>query len=365
MMWWHEHGWVIRVTASICAHVGSASPSAVSCERLRASAWLEKLAAACQSADSCRPVARGNTRKHTRYGYAGELLSFSWPRVRLELLQFVVRFSSWNCFHLTPNALCVGFRLFLLHCWDSSGCNLRWGGDAARPARFLALLVHGTRLLATAVVGTSSTCPKSEHSTCLSIDRRVKLRRVVNEARRAGLQYWKAAAASSHPQRAGCLSNQASSCRRWAGRDVLPRFLVLVVDSRLGVLGQNNNISHAPFPPFVLCSRHGGACICMPMFEVTSQHQGPNRIWPENACACTVTTVVWNRWCMALAKRENKQIGHDARRASATAPYAQGRTCAKQDQAHTSARAQNQTRSVGGATMHGRRTRQAGESVPT
>ena len=38
-------------------------------------------------------------------------------------------------------------------------------------------------------------------------------------------------------------------------------------------------------------------------------------------------------------------------------PYAQGRTHAKQDQAQASAPGQNQTRSVGGATMHGRRTR--------
>ena len=46
-------------------------------------------------------------------------------------------------------------------------------------------------------------------------------------------------------------------------------------------------------------------------------------------------------------------------------PCAQGRTRAKQDQAQASSPGQNQTRSVGGATTHGRRTRQAGERVPT
>ena len=46
-------------------------------------------------------------------------------------------------------------------------------------------------------------------------------------------------------------------------------------------------------------------------------------------------------------------------------PCAQGRTRAKQDQAQASAPGQNRTRSVGGATTHGRRTRQASESVPT
>ena len=46
-------------------------------------------------------------------------------------------------------------------------------------------------------------------------------------------------------------------------------------------------------------------------------------------------------------------------------PCAQGWTRAKQDQAHASAPGQNRTRSVGGATTHGRRTRQASESVPT
>ena len=46
-------------------------------------------------------------------------------------------------------------------------------------------------------------------------------------------------------------------------------------------------------------------------------------------------------------------------------PCAQGRTRAKQDQAQASAPGQNRTRSAGGATTHGRRTRQASESVPT
>ena len=46
-------------------------------------------------------------------------------------------------------------------------------------------------------------------------------------------------------------------------------------------------------------------------------------------------------------------------------PCAPGRTRAKQDQAQESDPGQNQTRSVGGATTHGRRTRQAGESAPT
>ena len=46
-------------------------------------------------------------------------------------------------------------------------------------------------------------------------------------------------------------------------------------------------------------------------------------------------------------------------------PCAQGRTCAKQDQAQASAPGQNRTQFVGGATTHGRRTRQAGKSVPT
>ena len=46
-------------------------------------------------------------------------------------------------------------------------------------------------------------------------------------------------------------------------------------------------------------------------------------------------------------------------------PYAQGRTRAKQNQAPASDPGQNQIWSVGGAATHGRRTRQAGESVPT
>ena len=52
--------------------------------------------------------------------------------------------------------------------------------------------------------------------------------------------------------------------------------------------------------------------------------------------------------------------GHRPRR-----PCAQRRTRAKHDQAQASAPGQNRTRSVGGATTHGRRTRQAGKSVPT
>ena len=46
-------------------------------------------------------------------------------------------------------------------------------------------------------------------------------------------------------------------------------------------------------------------------------------------------------------------------------PCAQGRTGAKQDQAQASAPGQNRTQFGGGATTHGRRTRQAGKSVPT
>ena len=66
-------------------------------------------------------------------------------------------------------------------------------------------------------------------------------------------------------------------------------------------------------------------------------------------------------------KKKNNQIGHHdrPRRNWPQRPYAQGRTRAKQDQVQASAPGQNQTRSIGGATTHGRRTRQAGESVPT
>ena len=46
-------------------------------------------------------------------------------------------------------------------------------------------------------------------------------------------------------------------------------------------------------------------------------------------------------------------------------PCAQGRTCAKQDQAQASALGQNRIQLGGGATTHGRRTKQAGKSVPT
>ena len=64
--------------------------------------------------------------------------------------------------------------------------------------------------------------------------------------------------------------------------------------------------------------------------------------------------------------KKRKQIGHHARprRHRPQRPYAQGRTRAKQDQAQASAPGPNRIRSVGGATTHGRRTRQAGESVP-
>ena len=46
-------------------------------------------------------------------------------------------------------------------------------------------------------------------------------------------------------------------------------------------------------------------------------------------------------------------------------PCGQGRTCAKQDQPRASVQGQNRTQFVGGATTHGRRIRQAGQSVPT
>ena len=52
--------------------------------------------------------------------------------------------------------------------------------------------------------------------------------------------------------------------------------------------------------------------------------------------------------------------GHSPQR-----PCAQGRTRAKHDPAQASAPGQNWTRSIGWATTHGRRTRQASESVPT
>ena len=46
-------------------------------------------------------------------------------------------------------------------------------------------------------------------------------------------------------------------------------------------------------------------------------------------------------------------------------PCAQKRTRAKQDRAHANAPGQNRTRSVGGATTHGWRTRQVSERVQT
>ena len=66
-------------------------------------------------------------------------------------------------------------------------------------------------------------------------------------------------------------------------------------------------------------------------------------------------------------ERKKKQIGHHARprRASATAPLHTGADMCKRDQVQASAPGQNRTQFVGGATTHGRRTRQAGNSVPT
>ena len=65
---------------------------------------------------------------------------------------------------------------------------------------------------------------------------------------------------------------------------------------------------------------------------------------------------------MIIRDRKSRQnqagIGHSA-------PSHSGRhACAIQDYAQTSAPGQKRTRSAGGATTHGRRTRQAGESVP-
>ena len=75
-------------------------------------------------------------------------------------------------------------------------------------------------------------------------------------------------------------------------------------------------------------------------------------------------------WCVGLLVEEGKTnrsgitpdpAGHRPQRPYS---YAQGRTRAKQDKAQASAQAQNQTRSVGGATTRGRRTRQTSDSVP-
>ena len=74
----------------------------------------------------------------------------------------------------------------------------------------------------------------------------------------------------------------------------------------------------------------------------------------------------WQCSSIGIEKKNNRSDitpdpdGHRPQR-----PYAQGRTRAKQDQVRASAPGQSQTRSAGGATMHARRTRQAGESVTT
>ena len=64
-------------------------------------------------------------------------------------------------------------------------------------------------------------------------------------------------------------------------------------------------------------------------------------------------------------KKKNSDITPDQGGHRPQRPCAQGRTCAKRDQAQASAPGQNRTQCGGGATTHGRRTRQAGKSMPT
>ena len=65
------------------------------------------------------------------------------------------------------------------------------------------------------------------------------------------------------------------------------------------------------------------------------------------------------------SKKHRSDISPDPGGHRPQRPCAQGRTCAKQDQAHASAPGQNRTQFTSGATTHGLRTRQAGKSVPT
>ena len=81
------------------------------------------------------------------------------------------------------------------------------------------------------------------------------------------------------------------------------------------------------------------------------------------ADACDQTQVATMELCRG--KKNRSDITPDPGGHRSQRPCAEGRTRAKQDQVQVSAPGQNQTRSVGGATTHGRRTRQAGESVPT
>ena len=61
-------------------------------------------------------------------------------------------------------------------------------------------------------------------------------------------------------------------------------------------------------------------------------------------------------------KKTNSDITPDPGGHRPQRPCAQGRTCAKRDQAQASAPGQNRTQCGGGATTHGQRTRQAGKA---
>ena len=69
--------------------------------------------------------------------------------------------------------------------------------------------------------------------------------------------------------------------------------------------------------------------------------------------------------CQEQQQKNRSDITSDPGGHRPQRPCAQGRTRGKQDQAQATAPGQNPTRSVGGATTHGRRTRQASESGPT
>ena len=100
-------------------------------------------------------------------------------------------------------------------------------------------------------------------------------------------------------------------------------------------------------------------------WHAPAKTRGKQLPWPPLHCTHTMTRGrLWNNRCCL---RVQSLPGPHLNRSEITAdpgghrpqhPCAQGRTRAKQDQAQASAPGQNRTRFVGGATMHGRRTRQ-------
>ena len=127
----------------------------------------------------------------------------------------------------------------------------------------------------------------------------------------------------------------------------------------------NGDDTHPACVPTALPRCQSTLCIVRYSIWIPAYPRRPVTTAWRGCAVCT--THAWWRCCGKIAaeiQKKKKQIGHHARprRESATTPLL---TRAKQDQAQAKGPGQNRTRSVGGATTHARRNRQASESVPT